>query len=75
MSFSIALKIAFIEISHWILPFFNPFRADPGRREKFNLNFYFHTSLWCLKIFYDGLKGLHKTIRSTTEKCENKDLS
>ena len=23
------------------------------------LNFYFHTSLWCLKRFYEGLKGLH----------------
>ena len=22
---------------------------------KFNLNFYFHTSLWCLKSFYEGL--------------------
>ena len=26
-----------------------------------NLNFYFHTSLWCLKRFYAGLKGLHNT--------------
>ena len=38
----------------------NPFPADPGRREKFNLNFYFHTFLWCLKRFYEGLKGVHK---------------
>ena len=21
---------------------------------------FFHTSLWCLKRFYEGLKGLHK---------------
>ena len=28
---------------------------------KIKLNFYFHTSLWCLKWFYEGLKGLHKT--------------
>ena len=34
-------------------------RLDPGRRKKINLNFYFHTSLWCLKRFYEGLKGLH----------------
>ena len=27
---------------------------------KINLNFYFHTSLWCLKSFYEGLKSLHK---------------
>ena len=26
---------------------------------KIKLNFYFHTSLWCLKRFYKGLKGLH----------------
>ena len=26
----------------------NPSRPDPGGREKINLNFYFHTSLWCL---------------------------
>ena len=38
----------------------NPFPTDPGRREKFNLDFYFHTSLWCLKSFYEDLKGLHK---------------
>ena len=37
----------------------NPSRLDPGRRKKINLNFYFHTSLWCLKRFYEGLKGLH----------------
>ena len=30
---------------------------DPGRREKINLIFYFHTSLWCLKRFYKGLKA------------------
>ena len=39
----------------------NPSRTDPGRREKINSNFYFHTSLWCLKRFYEGLKGLHET--------------
>ena len=39
---------------------FNPARPDPGKREKINLNFYFHT-LWCFKRFYDGLKGLYKT--------------
>ena len=24
---------------------------------KIELNFYFHTSLWCLKRFYEGLEG------------------
>ena len=42
---------------------------------KINLSFYFHTSLWCLKRFYEGLKGLHKTFWGTTKKCENKNLS
>ena len=40
---------------------FNLSRPDPGRREKINVNFCFHTSLWYLKGFYEGLKGLHKT--------------
>ena len=33
-----------------------------------NLNFYFRTSLWCLKKFYEGLKGFHKTFWGTTKK-------
>ena len=37
-----------------LLQDFNPSRPDPGRREKINLNFYFHTSLWCLRKFYKG---------------------
>ena len=32
-----------------ILALFNPPRPNPGRREKIKLNFYFHTSMWCLK--------------------------
>ena len=38
----------------------NPFRPNPGRREKIKLHFYFQTSLWCLKRFYEGLKGENK---------------
>ena len=34
---------------------FNPSRPNPGRREKIKLNFYFHTSLWCLKWSYEDL--------------------
>ena len=30
---------------------FNPSRPDPGRRETIESNFYFHTSLWCLKMW------------------------
>ena len=33
----------------------------PSKEKKINLNFYFHTSLWYLKGFYEGLKDLHKT--------------
>ena len=33
----------------------------PDKEKKVNLNFYFHISLWCLRRFYDGLLGLHKT--------------
>ena len=52
----------------------NPSCVDLGLTEKNNLNFYFHTSLWCLKRFYEGLKDLHKTYWDTTKKFENKNL-
>ena len=39
----------------------NPSRPNPGQREKIRLNFCFHTSFWCLKSFYEGLKDLHET--------------
>ena len=44
-------------------------------KEKNNLNVYFYISLWCLKRFYEGLKGLHETLTETTKKFENKNLS
>ena len=53
----------------------SPSRPNTGRREKINLNVYFHTSLWCLKKFYEGLKGLYQTFWCTTKKYENKKLS
>ena len=42
--------------------------------EKRELNFNVHTSLWCLKRFYEGLKGLHKTCEAPqgSVKTENK---
>ena len=40
---------------------------------KINLKFYFNFSSWCLKKFYEGLWGLHKTFSGTTEKCENEN--
>ena len=48
-----------------------PFHPNPGQIEKMKLNFYFHTSLWCLKRFYEALKGPHKTFCGTAKKCEN----
>ena len=50
-------NIMMIELLH-----LNPSRPDPGQREKINLNFYFHTSLWCLKRFYEGLLRHHKEV-------------
>ena len=44
-------------------------------KEKINLNFYFRTSLWYLKRFYEDLKDLHKGLWGTTKNCENKNLS
>ena len=38
----------------------SPSRLDPGQWEKINLNFYFHTSLWCFKTFYKVLKAFIK---------------
>ena len=48
---------------------------NPGRREEIKLNFYFLTSLWCFKRFYEDPKGLHETFWGTTKKCENKNLT
>ena len=59
--------------------FFNPSRPDPGRREKIDLNFYFHTSLWYLQRFYGASKGFMKALKEATKKaakkCEHKNLS
>ena len=43
-------------------------------KKNINSNFYFHTSLWRLKRFYQGLKGVFKMLWSIT-KSENKNLS
>ena len=37
----------------------DPFISESCIEIKIELNFYFHTSLWCLKRFYEGLKGLN----------------
>ena len=33
----------------------DPFISESCIEIKIELNFYFHTSLWCLKRFYEGL--------------------
>ena len=38
-----------------------PSRPNIGRKEKTNLNFYFHTSLWCIKGFIKPLRH-HKQV-------------
>ena len=46
--------------------FLNPSRQESCIEIKINSNVYFHTSLWCLKRFYEGLgasKGFMKTFK------------
>ena len=54
-----------------IIQHFNPFLPSISEsyiKTKINLNFDFHTILWCLKRFYE-------TFWDTTKKCGNKNLS
>ena len=53
----------------------NPSRLDAGRREEINLNFIFTLPCRASKVFYEGLKGLHKAFWGTTNKRENENLS
>ena len=52
----IALKIL-LALANNFCQGLNPFRPNPGRREKVKWNFHIHSSLWCLKRFYEGRKG------------------
>ena len=45
------------------MPAGNLSRPDPGRTEKINLSFYFHTSLWYLKRFYGTFLRHHEEVR------------
>ena len=40
-----------------------PERPNPAQKGKINWNFYFYTSLWCLKRFYEGLSDIYMTGR------------
>ena len=39
----------------------SPCISESCIKMKITLNFYIHTSLWCLKRFYEGLKVHHNT--------------
>ena len=54
-----------------VMILFNPSRPNTGRREKNNLNFYFHSFLWCRKRFYECLKPFEALQRIV----KNKNLS
>ena len=71
----IVFKITKINLHYVNHKPFNPSHPNLGRREKINLNYYFHTSLWCLKLFYEGFWRPSKPFWGTTKKCENKNLS
>ena len=62
-------------ISFILLTLSAPCISESCIKIKINLNFYFHTSLCCLKRFYEDIKGLHKTFSGTAKKSENKNLS
>ena len=55
-----------------ILTLLAPCISESCIKIKINSIFHFQTSLWCLKRFYEGFKGLHKTFWGNTKKCENK---
>ena len=76
MKKAVLRKFAILTGKHQSWNFFSTLSVPvPDKVKKIKLNFYFHTSFWCLKKFYEGLKGLHKTFRGTTKKCENKNLT
>ena len=52
------------------LTFPAPYILEGCSKINVSLNLYFHTSLWFLKRFYEGLSGLHKTFWGTTRNCK-----
>ena len=51
---------------------FNPSCPDLRPRERAKSNFYFQTSLRCLKRLYEGLKGLQKPFQAPQRRVEIK---
>ena len=58
--------------SSWVHNSLSNSLPNPGQSEKIKLNFYFRTSLWCLKRFYEGL---HKTFWGSAKKREKKKFN
>ena len=52
---------------HWILTLKDPCISECCIKIKIKLHFCFHTSVWCLRRFYEGSKGLHKIFWGTTK--------
>ena len=57
----IANILCFMIQDYFCLIFPAPCISESCIKIEINLNCYFYTSFWCLKKFYEGLKGLHKT--------------
>ena len=53
----------------------NPSRPNPGRREKFKLNFIFTFLCGASKDFMKALKAFIKPFEVSQKKCDNKSLT
>ena len=53
-----AIKCLHKKLNLRFLTLKDPFISESCIEIKIKLKFYFHTSLWCLKRFYEGLKGV-----------------
>ena len=53
----------------------DPIISESCIEVKIELNFYFHTSLWCLKRFYEGLKAFIKPFEAPQRSMKNKNLT
>ena len=60
------------QIRVWFVDILNPSSSDPGRRLKINLKCYFHTSLSCLKTFYEGIKDFIETFEAPQRRVKIK---
>ena len=52
------------EVAKILLTLPAPCISESCIKIKINLNFYFHTSLWCLRRSYEGFKAIIKTFEA-----------